>query len=206
LQEKGLTATQRKLLEAGKREFLEKGFKSASLRNIVREAGFTLGAFYGYYRDKEALFNALAAPADGLTAMFKAAQDAHFDLIGAKETRNSRRLSTEYLRRFIDYVYDNFDAFRLVVCCAEGTKYQSYIHDLVELEVRRSKTYFAELRKRGKLKGRISGEIHHMLTSAYFTAVFEVIAHNMERKKALGYIDQVALFFNSGWDSLIQFL
>jgi AcrR family transcriptional regulator len=199
LKEDELTATQRKLLEAGKREFLAKGFKSASLRNIVRDAGFTLGAFYGYYRNKEALFNALAAPAEGLITMYKAAQDSFFARVGTEETRNSRRLSTEYLRRFIDYVYENFDAFKLVICCAEGTKYQNYIHDLVELEVRR-------LRKGRKLRGRISGEIHHMLTSAYFTALFEVIVHNMERKKALGYIDQLVLFFNSGWDSLIQFL
>ena len=34
------TETQRKILEAGKREFLAKGFKDASLRGIVKEAGF----------------------------------------------------------------------------------------------------------------------------------------------------------------------
>lgn len=44
---------------AAKTEFLEKGFKSASLRNIVKTAGVTTGAFYGYYDSKEALFEAL---------------------------------------------------------------------------------------------------------------------------------------------------
>ena len=42
-----LTDTQKRILEVGKREFLEKGFKDASLRAIVKEAGFTKGAFYG---------------------------------------------------------------------------------------------------------------------------------------------------------------
>ena len=50
------TETQRKILEIGKREFLKKGFKDASLNQIVAEAGFTKGAFYGYYPDKTALF------------------------------------------------------------------------------------------------------------------------------------------------------
>ena len=50
------TETQMKILEVGKREFLEKGFKDASLNRIVAEAGFTKGAFYGYYPDKAALF------------------------------------------------------------------------------------------------------------------------------------------------------
>ena len=46
------TETQMKILEVGKKEFLEKGFKDASLNKIVAEAGFTKGAFYGYYPDK----------------------------------------------------------------------------------------------------------------------------------------------------------
>ena len=45
---------------AAKREFLEKGFQAASLRNIVKTAGATTGAFYGYYDSKEELFEALA--------------------------------------------------------------------------------------------------------------------------------------------------
>ena len=34
------------ILNAAESEFLEKGFKSASLRNIVKTAGVTTGAFY----------------------------------------------------------------------------------------------------------------------------------------------------------------
>ena len=36
--------TQKRILEIGKKEFLEKGFKDASLNQIVAEAGFTKGA------------------------------------------------------------------------------------------------------------------------------------------------------------------
>ena len=119
-----ISATQQKILEVGKREFLAKGFKDASLRKIVADAGFTKGAFYGYYPDKTALFEALVSEAaDGLINRFKAAQDAHFDLISTGNTAKSRELSTEYLRHFLNYVYDNFDEFKLVICCSEGTKY-----------------------------------------------------------------------------------
>ena len=44
------------ILSAAMQEFLKKGFKSASLRNIVKTAGVTTGAFYGYYDSKEDLF------------------------------------------------------------------------------------------------------------------------------------------------------
>ena len=49
------------ILSAAMQEFLKKGFKSASLRNIVKTAGVTTGAFYGYYDSKEDLFEALVS-------------------------------------------------------------------------------------------------------------------------------------------------
>ena len=115
-----ISATQQKILEVGKREFLAKGFKDASLRKIVAEAGFTKGAFYGYYPDKAALFEALVSEAtDGLIEQFKAAQDAHFDLIPENKTSESRELSTKYLLHFVNYIYDYFEEFKLVLCCSE---------------------------------------------------------------------------------------
>ena len=47
------------IFSAAMQEFLKKGFQSASLRNIVKTAGVTTGAFYGYYNSKEDLFEAL---------------------------------------------------------------------------------------------------------------------------------------------------
>ena len=200
-----ITDTQKKILEIGKKEFLSKGFKDASLRGIVKEAGFTQGAFYGYYPDKASLFNALVSDAaDGLMEQFKAAQQAHYELIPEEKTAQSRELSTDYLNYFINYIYDNFDAFKLVICCSEGTKYANYIHELVEIEVEQTEDYYDHLRRLGKLEGTVSHEFHHMITSAYFTAVFETVAHDMTRDHAIHYVNELATFFNCGWNGLLR--
>ena len=199
------TETQKKILDIGKKEFLAKGFKDASLRGIVKEAGFTQGAFYGYYPDKAALFDALVCEAaDGLMEQFKAAQQAHYDLIPEDRTAQSRDLSTNYLKQFIGYIYDNFDAFKLIVCCSDGTRYATYIHELVEIEVTQTEKYYQQLRQLGKLEGTVSRDLHHMITSAYFTAVFETVAHDMTREQAVGYVNELATFFNCGWDGLLR--
>lgn len=52
-------STLERIHAAAKAEFLEKGYRSASLRNIVKTAEVTTGALYGYYNSKEALFAAL---------------------------------------------------------------------------------------------------------------------------------------------------
>ena len=54
--------TREKILDTALRHFLKDGFSGASLRNIVRDAGLTTGAFYKYYPTKEMLFDALTDP------------------------------------------------------------------------------------------------------------------------------------------------
>lgn len=69
-------STLNNILDAGRAEFLEKGFKSASLRNIVKTAGVTTGAFYGYFSGKEALFAALVEEhAKAIMNIFMSAQE-----------------------------------------------------------------------------------------------------------------------------------
>ena len=57
---------QQNILTAAKNEFLEKGFRGALLRNIVKTANVTIGAFYGCYKSKEDLFDALIGEQAGL--------------------------------------------------------------------------------------------------------------------------------------------
>ena len=56
---KGEKATRDRIHEIATSEFLDKGFRDASLRNIVKEAGVTTGSFYWYYSSKEELYDAL---------------------------------------------------------------------------------------------------------------------------------------------------
>lgn len=200
------TSTQAKILEIGKKEFLEKGFKDASLRGIVKEAGFTQGAFYGYYSDKAALFEAIVSPVcDNLIKQFKHAQDEHFDLIPKNQTKLTRDLSNSYLKYFVNYMYDNFDIFKLVVCKSEGTKYETFVHDLVELDVKTSREFFNQLKRLGKIEGFVSDELQHIITSAYFASIFEMIIHDMPREKALSLADEISVFFDSGWNGLLKY-
>ena len=198
-------STLARIHQAARSEFREKGFQGASLRNIVKSVGMTTGAFYGYYPDKAALFDALVSEAaDTLMEQFKAAQRAHYDLITEEKTAQSQELSTDYLNYFINYIYDNFDAFKLVICCSEGTRYSNYVHELVELEVSQTEKYYQQLRQLGKVEGVVNHDLHHMITSAYFTAVFETVVHDMSREQAIGYVNELAVFFNCGWSGLLR--
>src|SRR6516162_1593569 len=53
------TATRRRLLRAGRRVFLERGFYGASLETVAHEAGLSKGAVYSRFENKADLFLAL---------------------------------------------------------------------------------------------------------------------------------------------------
>ena len=62
-------------------EFLDKGFQGASLRQIVKQAGVTTGALYGYFSGKEALFASIVEPhAAALMGRFMEAQTTFAEL------------------------------------------------------------------------------------------------------------------------------
>ena len=77
-------------------EFLEKGFLGASLRQIVKNAGVTTGAFYGYFSSKEALFASIVEPhAAALMGRFMEAQTSFAELPEAEQPANMGRASRQ---------------------------------------------------------------------------------------------------------------
>lgn len=52
----------RRILQAARGEFLQKGFKDTSMRTISRLSGVTLSNIYNYFRDKDEIFRAVLTP------------------------------------------------------------------------------------------------------------------------------------------------
>jgi AcrR family transcriptional regulator len=47
------------ILEAARRCFLEQGYESVTIRDVIRLSGLAAGTFYNYFPDKESVFRAL---------------------------------------------------------------------------------------------------------------------------------------------------
>ncbi|MDR1040604.1 MAG: TetR/AcrR family transcriptional regulator [Deltaproteobacteria bacterium] len=198
--------TRELIMDSGRKEFLNVGYQKASLRAIARNAGQTTGAIYAHFRDKRDLFDALTRPVtDVLEAMFVEAQGEHFGLVETGEAHRSLELSTEKLRIFMGYIYDNLDSFRLLSAGAEGASVADFIRRLVDLNTAGTVEYLKAIRDAGGNPGAPDPEILHILTTCYFTAAFEPVVRGMTRGEAESYIETIARFFNAGWESLLDF-
>ena len=185
---------------AAKAEFLEKGFKSASLRNIVKTAGVTTGAFYGYYDSKEALFEALVGKQyRHFMDCYCKAQEDFTKIPAAQQPDNLSEISGTCMHDMLLYAYANLEEFKLLLSCSEGTRFAGMIDEMVEIEIKGTHDYQAVLEKLGYCSPPIDPRLEHILITGMFNAYFELIIHEMPLQKAEEYLSEQQAFYTAGW-------
>ena len=143
--------TMERIQKAALEEFSEKGFLGASLRQIVKNAGVTTGAFYGYFSSKEALFASLVEPhAAALMGRFMEAQTGFAELPEEEQPKHMGEASGDYVDWMVDYICQHREPVKLLLCRAEGTSYEHFAHNMVEIEVEYTLKYMEVLRRLGK--------------------------------------------------------
>ena len=198
------TATLEKIQQAALAEFLDKGFLGASLRQIVKNAGVTTGAFYGYFSSKEALFNAIVEPhAAALMGRFMEAQPTFAELPEKEQPEHMGLESGRCVDWMVDYICAHREPVKLLLCCAEGTSYEHFVHNMVEVEVEYTQRYMEVLRRLGRDIPVLDKSLCHIIASGMFNGIFEIVVHDMPRDQAMQDVDQLRAFYTAGWSKLM---
>ena len=193
-------STLTRIHQAAKAEFLEKGFRGASLRNIVKSVGMTTGAFYGYYKSKEELFEALVGePHDYLIGRFKDAQREFAQLPHEQQPEVMGDISGLCMYDMLHYAYAHLEEFKLILCCSEGTRFSGLVDEMVEIEVEATHAYQIVLRELGRPSPRIDPKLEHILITGMFHTFFELIIHEMPLPDAENYLKEMRAFYTAGW-------
>lgn len=192
------------LLKAGSKEFLSMGFQGASLRSIAASLGVTTGAIYRYYSDKEALFDALVEePAKTLVEQYRELQKSFAAMPLERQLCELPEVPDEKQLWMLRHIYDHFDAFKLIICCSAGTKYEHYIDTLIEIEANSSRALIDRMTAE-ELKIRcVDDELIHIVSSALFFGMFETVKHEMPFEKAVIYTNSLREFYSAGWFKIL---
>ena len=202
--EKQESVTLEKIQQIAIAEFLDKGFRGASLRQIVRNAGVTTGAFYGYFSCKEALFASIVEPhAKALMNRFVDAQLSFSALPTNEKPQHVGVESGEYIDWMVDYVYEHKDPVKILFSCAEGTSYDNFIHNMVEIEEEATLNYLDILRQMGKDIPTLDKSLCHIIASTMFDSIFEIVSHDIPYDEAKRNIKLLRDFYSAGWQRLM---
>ncbi|MFR8874441.1 MAG: TetR/AcrR family transcriptional regulator [Oscillospiraceae bacterium] len=196
----GKLTTLDRIHRAAKTEFLEKGYKDASLRNIVKSVGMTTGAFYGYYKSKEELFAALVGEHYAyLLNCFQKAQKEFADLPHEQQPEVMGNISGACMFDMLHYAYEHLEECKLILCCSEGTKFSGLIDEMVEIEAAATHAYQEVLQELGRPSPQIDPALEHILITGMFHTFFELVIHEMSLQNAENYVKEMRAFYTAGW-------
>ncbi|MCR5089341.1 MAG: TetR/AcrR family transcriptional regulator [Oscillospiraceae bacterium] len=186
------------IISAATAEFLAYGFKDASMRRIAAAAGMSVSGLYRHFADKEEMFSALVEPVVlGLMELYHREEGAQQQALSvgdlsAWECGRDAALLTAY-------IYDHLDAFRLIICKSQGTKYESFLHDLAVLEEETTLSFMDLLRRQGVKLNDFRRKEFHLLTTTNIDAIFQTVHHNFTREDAMHYAETIDRCFSRAW-------
>lgn len=186
------------IMAAAWQEFLTYGFADASMRRIASSAGMSVAGLYKHFASKEEMFSALVEPAcQGLIKIYHLDADDQEQFVGAGDV--SVLEAGQDAKLAITYIYDHLDAFRLIICKSQGTKYENFLHDLAVLEEEMTLSFMENLKKQGVTINDFSERELHLLTTTNVNAVFQTVEHDFSREEAMHYADTLDRFFSKAW-------
>lgn len=194
-----------RVLECAKEEFLSRGFLDASLRTIAQEAETSTGSIYTRFGDKEGLFCAIVEPAaNGLKKMFLEIQEKFHSFDKEAQCAEMGQYTSLHQMEMLDYIYDHFDVFRLLLDCAEGTQFSRFVEELVEIEVDYTYKYMEVIGCKSVKSGLVTEEFVHIVVTAYFNGMFEVVRHNMDKASAIKYVRLLNRYHMQGFSTIFN--
>lgn len=170
-----------KLIECAKVEFLEKGFKDASLRTIAKNAHTSTNSIYVRFGDKAGLFDALVKPHYETVMNRYIKTQNEFQSLPADIQRISiEKQSGDCLHDILDYCYEHLD-------------------EMAAMEVEATHAYQQTAEESGYSMKRIDPHLEHIIATGMINTFFELVIHDIPYNEAETYLAEMRDFYTAGW-------
>ena len=188
------------ILLAARGEFISKGFKEVSMRDIARNAGVGLSNIYNYFRSKDELYRAIVQPARD--EIFLYIRSLH-----TEERVEINRASTfghedGAIDHYIELVERYKAELRLLLYRSEGSSMADFRNEFTDYLTRISCNYIALERKRFPEMRPISDFFIHIMSAWMVGVLGEIIARDPGREKVREFFREYFRFEFAGWKEL----
>ena len=188
-----------RILVCAKDEFLSQGYRDASLRTIASKAETSTNAIYVRFGDKDGLYAAIVEPCiKGFIRQYIDSQERFHAYDAETQIKDVESYTDESVHGLIDYVYDHYDEFRLLMDPSYGKRFENFIHELADLQTEYTFAYLQSIGWTVKEDSLMDVTFLHLLMSGYFDAWFEPVRHGMDRAYAQQYIRLLQQYHNAG--------
>lgn len=191
-----------RILKYARKEFLAKGYKNATIRNIADSSGIAAGNIYKYFKSKDELFCAILQPVitalDHFIKSHNEERHLNIDIFEIDE------FQLEYINSMLDLIKQYRLELRLLLFNAEDTSLHNYKDTLVNEQVRIGTEFLRLLKERYPyIKTNVSHLFMRITCTAWVNVFSEIVANDtysdQEIKQAL---KEYAVYGTAGWKEL----
>ena len=199
--------TREKLLKSALAEFSEKGYMKASLRKICADAGVTTGALYFFFRNKNDLFAAIVGPP--LKELCRLLNEHYMHDAEEMAGDDPAVLTAEYhiethggLDALVEYMYQYYDVFILLLTKAQGSEYENAVDMVVDMTERGFRA--SADRAAQKMPGyHVDEYMLHWITHISIDAYTHLLTHERNVEKAKLHMRRIMEFLINIWFTMI---
>lgn len=189
-----------RIVDAAKREFLDKGYVDASLRTIAAEADTSTNSIYVRFGDKEGLFSAIVEPVlNEMTERFIRIQERFHLMTPEEQAERMPKYADGGTSELIDYMYEHLEEFRLLLDASYGTRFHNFVDELVRIEVEYTYKFMEAVGYSDKFGDAVTQKLLHIVMTSRFESIFEIIRHGMSREEATEYIELLSRYHRCGF-------
>ena len=170
-----------KILEAAEQEFDEQGYAGASMRSIVRRAETSLGNFYRYYPNKEALFLTIVEPV--LEQCIN--QTGNLFVVTLSEVERNAPL-------MVDFVAEHSRVFRILQS-GPPEHYAAFL-DRFTLRISQALERYAAARCPQALETIENPQFFHAAGQSFVSVLRLTLEHCENREKTIRYLRELLRF------------
>lgn len=201
------TETRERLLKVAKDEFLELGYEKASMRKICKKAGVTTGALYFFFKDKNDLFAALVKNVAEDVKMFIIHHTEKEQVIYSEAKTTPQELIEDGIqqgREFVTYMYANKEAFLLLLSKANGSAYENFYDELVDLMEKNTLQFLDHITSVNGRKNEINPYTMHWLAHLETSSFAQLLTHGLTLEEALIQAEIIAKYLTGGWLEILK--
>ena len=201
--------TKKKLLSCAMKEFSEKGYMKASLRNICKEAGVTTGALYFFFKDKDDLFRGVVGgPLQELKSCLEKHMSAELQEIDSYtpgmpvDLEDDMAAATEAVK----ILFKHKEIFEILITKAQGSSLENIIDDIADVMNKHYTDMFWNM-KGYKSKKQMTKEdkfIVHWMSHDQVDIFVHLLTHCKTEKEALKQLRGMFSYITGGWFGVIN--
>ena len=189
-----------KIIKAAKSEFLEHGFREASLHKISARAGITTGALYTRYKNKDTLFCSLVE--EMLVSMKEAAQPI-YEKYCAVENQGDPDLIIDTIKEemqiYLQLMFEYYDECVLFFCKSGGSSLDRSLKQMMEAKARTTIIFLEQFS--GK---EFDKEGVELIMTEQFNIYRHILEKGYSKEKAFVCMETVQNFLEAGWRDLFN--